>query len=163
MSVIRPASIRPARIQPASRFPLPRATLIAALAALPLVLNGAPAGAQDSMPQPHTQGDVTWVSGGIGEQEMQYMEQIQGAYNLRLLFALQGSGQYLSDVRVTVRDEDGGTVLTATADGPRLFAKLDPGTYRIVAESGGVEQTATGSVPGQGAATPSLYWRSTEK
>jgi hypothetical protein len=115
--------------------------------------------AQSASFEPHQQGGVTWVSGGVGEQELQQIRQMQGLYNLHLLFALQGSGEYLAGIPVTIADGRGTTLVSMTAEGPYLFAKLRPGRYKITAEHDGQVQTRTVSVPASGAASQPFYWR----
>jgi hypothetical protein len=124
---------------------------------LSLVLLGARAEAQVTL-EPHTQNGVTYLSGGIGPEEVSAIKAAQGEYNLRLLFAVQGSGQYLADVQVKLLDQKGNTVLDATSDGPYFLARLKPGSYRLVAESAGKPITRSVEVPSSGAAALSLYW-----
>ncbi|HSO81549.1 carboxypeptidase regulatory-like domain-containing protein, partial [Thiocapsa sp.] len=52
---------------------------------------------------------VPHVSGGIGASEREAMEQVKSQYNLRLLFAVAGSGAYLSNIRVQIQDAAGPT------------------------------------------------------
>ena len=76
-------------------------------------------------------GGVDTLSGGVGEGG----RQAHPEYSLKLVFALS-SGTYLSDVQVEILDQDGRSVLKAATRGPWLFAKLSPGTYRVVARRG---------------------------
>ncbi len=86
---------------------------------------------------PQTQGEVTFVSGGIGEDEHKALRAIQGQYNLHLTFAVKGSGEYASDVKVKIEDAKGHTILNTAAAGPHLFAKLKPGHYKVTADRDG--------------------------
>jgi hypothetical protein len=52
---------------------------------------------------------VPHISGGIGSSEREAMEQVKSQYNLRLLFAVAGSGAYLSNIRVQIQDAAGPT------------------------------------------------------
>jgi len=61
--------------------------------------------------KPQTQGDVTFVSGGVGEDEHKALRAIQGQYNLHLTFAVKGSGEYASGVKVKIEDAKGHTFL----------------------------------------------------
>jgi hypothetical protein len=83
------------------------------------------------------------MSGGVGEGERTELDALSNQFNLRLLFAMQGSGEYLSAVRVNIRDARGETVLTAESKGPWFFAQLAPGDYTVEA-----------SVPGQAQQQP---------
>jgi hypothetical protein len=107
----------------------------------------------------HTQGDVSYVSGGVGSDSALAMRQIEGGYNLRLLFAVRGSGEYLADVRVKLVDRKGNTVLDAVSDGPYFFAKLRPGRYQVVAGNGGTTISRSVDV-GAHAVFQSFYWHS---
>lgn len=82
------------------------------------------------------------LTGGVGLEERERMMQRYGDYTMHLGFAEVG-GPYVADVAVTVQDESGKVVLSSVADGPFLFAKLPPGSYRVTADFGGRAQTRT--------------------
>ncbi|MFP3558240.1 hypothetical protein SB861_47400 [Paraburkholderia sp. SIMBA_049] len=46
---------------------------------------------------------VQFISGGIGAGSREAMERLRPKYDLRLTFARPGSGEYLSDVTVTLK------------------------------------------------------------
>ena len=56
---------------------------------------------------------VPHISGGVGYDERDRMEAAKSQYNLRLLFAISGSGSYLSAVKVRIQDARGATLLDA--------------------------------------------------
>src|SRR5262245_25871114 len=70
------------------------------------------------------------LSGGVGHDERERMMQRYRDYNLHLGFA-EPDGSYLAGVAVTAQDEGGRVVLASVADGPFLFASLQPGSYRV--------------------------------
>lgn len=113
--------------------------------ALPYLLFSFSALAEQSEMQPQSQGDVTFVSGGVGGDEQNALRAMQSDYNLNLLFSVQGTGEYLSDVQVTITDTKGNVFLETVADGPKLFANLKPGRYIVMANQDGrvVRKTAT--------------------
>jgi hypothetical protein len=88
----------------------------------------------DSLLKPQTQGEVTFVSGGVGGDERNAMQALRADYNLSLLFSVQGSGEYLSEVKVSITDKNGNTFLDTVSDGPMLLASLKPGHYTVTAE-----------------------------
>ena len=104
---------------------------------LPCILIGFPAIAEQTSIKPQTQGEVSFVSGGVGGDERDEMHAIQADYNLSLLFSVKGTGEYLSDVRVHIEDSKGNTSLETVADGPMLYAKLKPGRYSVSADRDG--------------------------
>lgn len=120
-------------------------------------LFAAPASGQVSM-EPRSQGGVTYISGGIGLDDMEMLRELRPSYNLHILFASQGSGQYLAEVTVKLLDAKGETLLDATADGPYFYAKVSPGKYRIVAQSEGITLSKIVEVSAKGPVSESFYW-----
>ncbi len=104
---------------------------------LPCIVFGLPALAEQALIKPQTQGEVTFVSGGVGVDEQNAMQAIRADYNLNLLFSIKETGKYVSDVKVYVADSKGNTVLESVSDGPMLFARLKPGGYTITVDREG--------------------------
>lgn len=102
---------------------------------------------------------IRYVSGGIGEGERVELDALSSQFNLRLLFAQHGSGNYLADVRVRILNSRGEAVLNAGSEGPWFFAQLPPGAYTV--EVGASEQTQRQTVRIQGSRQSRLnfYWR----
>lgn len=101
---------------------------------------------------------VPYVSGGIGVSGREEMESLKSRFNLRLLFAVKGSGAYLADVKVRIDDAAGPTLLTAVAQGPWLYASLAPGRYLLTVDNAGQIQRKEVTVPDKGAVEESFYW-----
>ncbi|WP_446811349.1 carboxypeptidase regulatory-like domain-containing protein [Methylomonas sp. 2BW1-5-20] len=93
--------------------------------------------ADSSMLEERSQGDVNFISGGVGGEERAALKTVRTDYNLGLLFSMQGTGEYVSDVIVGVSNAKGETVLDTVSEGPILFAKLKPGRYRVSADHNG--------------------------
>ena len=79
---------------------------------------------------------IAYESSGIGDDDP--LAAIAGDYNLQLVFATQGSGEYLADVKVLIADTKGNTLLDAESPGPIFFVRLPAGSYRISADFHGV-------------------------
>ena len=94
----------------------------------------------DRLPQIHNDQGIRYVSGGVGEGERAELDALSNQFNLRVLFAMQSSGEYLSAVRVNILDARGETVLTAESKGPWFFAQLAPGDYTVEASVPGEAQ-----------------------
>jgi hypothetical protein len=88
--------------------------------------------------QPQTQGDVTFVTGGVGFEEQAELQAMRSDYNLSLLFSIQRTGDYLSDVKISITDLRGNTFLETVSEGPELFAKLPSGRYIVNVEFNGI-------------------------
>jgi hypothetical protein len=86
---------------------------------------------------PQQQNGITYINGGVGEEEQGAMKAQRADYNLLLTFATQQSGAYRSGVQLDIMDAKGTNLLSVPNTGPMFFAKLPPGTYRISAAADG--------------------------
>ena len=101
---------------------------------------------------------IRYASGGVGESERAELNALSGQFNLRLLFAMQGSGDYLADTKVIIVDKRGETVLSAASNGPWFYAQLPPGTYTV--EISTPDQTQRQPVTiGTRQSRLNFYWR----
>lgn len=101
------------------------------------------------------QGNVRFVSGGVGETEIAEIKAMSPAYSLQVLTA-DRAGQFVSGVHVTIL-RGGASVLDTDLDGPYLLVKLPPGAYRLKAtfEGRNIERNL---VIGQKRQTVDLHW-----
>ena len=88
----------------------------------------------------HDQGGVLYVSGGVGEVELDWIKNSGREFGLRLLLA-ERNGAYVAGVHVQISDRQGKTMLDIADAGPYLLAKLPTGTYRIDATYEGRRQS----------------------
>lgn len=114
---------------------------IAAVAALlfPVMLQAASLEPIDSagvQVQQQQQNGVSYLAGGVGEDEAKAIQQTTG-YNLHMTFAVGPQDEYAADVDVTIEQSPGQTVLTLSQTGPLLYVKLPPGKYKVVATRNG--------------------------
>lgn len=107
-----------------------------AMAVLCAALAAANVAAQSALPPVQQQGDVSFITGGVGLDEASALRAAAAQYNLRLTFAAV-SGAYLAGARVVLRDAQGRTVAEASSDGPYLFFKVPAGQYSVSADNGG--------------------------
>ncbi|MFZ2973523.1 MAG: carboxypeptidase regulatory-like domain-containing protein [Ferribacterium limneticum] len=84
-------------------------------------------------------GNVTYVSGGIGDEERDEIRMREGDFNLKLLFS-ERDGSYLGSVDVVVLNPKSEKVLEANSVGPFLLARLPRGSYVIKVSMNGQEQ-----------------------
>lgn len=103
------------------------------------------------------EGKVAYVSGGVGVDSLRVMHDEAKHYNLRMQFALRGSGMFLANVGVYVKDRKGNAVLDTMADGPCLFAKVPRGRYMVSVEINGVRKSAD-AVVGSSPVNMPFYW-----
>lgn len=109
----------------------------------------------DSLPQIQHQGEVSYVSGGIGLDESTAIKREASRWPLSLLFADHRS-EYVSHVDVRITRAGGDDVLTATSAGPYMLVRLRPGAYVVHATGGDVERTAQVVVSAAGTAKVSF-------
>lgn len=118
----------------------------------------------DTASEIKTDGDIRYVSGGIGESERTELDALSSQFNLRLLFATEGSGEYLSSVKVNILDSRGDPVLTAQSKGPWFFAQLPPGDYSVEVTPTGLRgqdetQRKAFKLGGSGQSRLDFYWK----
>ena len=106
------------------------------LAAVVLAIYLSPAAALAAQ-TPQQQNGITYINGGVGEEEQGAMKAQRADYNLLLTFASKQSGAYRSDVQLDITDAKGNNLVSAANTGPMFFAKLPPGTYHISAAAEG--------------------------
>jgi hypothetical protein len=109
------------------------------------------------LPQIQHQGDVSFVSGGVGLDESKALQHAQSQWPLSLRFTGPGS-DFLADVHVRVVDAHNGEVLSATSRGPYMLARLRPGRYTVHAQYKDNDQTKSVTVPAKGTAKAAFYW-----
>lgn len=80
---------------------------------------------------------ATLVTGGVGEDSADYVQQVQNNYNLKMTFTGNG-GMYLSDVDVKIHDTKGNQVAEGLAEGPMMLGELESGRYVVTAEKNGI-------------------------
>lgn len=111
-------------------------------------------------PQPQTQGGISFVVGGVGDNSQDAMRSLAHNYDLRLIFVQKPSGEYLADVGVTVENAHGKTLLDTNADGPLFYAQLPPGRYKVSATSNGRTLTHSIDVTADHPVRQAFYWPS---
>lgn len=114
--------------------------------------------AAQSMPQAQTQNGITFISGGVGDDSQQAMLAVKQDYNLRMLFAREGTGEYFASLPLRIFDPAGNLLLKATSAGPFFYARLQPGRYTVEVIHLGQWLTKTANIPAAGAAELYFYW-----
>ena len=95
-----------------------------------------------AQPEVHQQGEITYVSGGIGIEGRDALTAIAEQFNVKVVLAWD-EGNYLSGVRVDIQNLQGETVVSTETEGPWFYASLSPGTYMIAASYEGQHQQQT--------------------
>lgn len=111
-------------------------TLLAVLAFA--AFSSAPARADDEALEVQQQGDISYISGGIGRDESDALQATQANYNLRIMNA-DRYGHFSGDTRIVISDSQHNVLLDATS-GPLFYANLPKGRY--IVEGFSQEQSA---------------------
>lgn len=96
-----------------------------------------------ALPPVQTQGDIRYLSGGVGADETAAIKAETSRYALTLLFAAKSDGNdaYLASIPVSIQNSRGTQVLSTVTDGPYLLVNLVPGSYKVSASYAGIERT----------------------
>ncbi|MGH9916617.1 MAG: hypothetical protein ACRD63_15165 [Pyrinomonadaceae bacterium] len=89
-----------------------------------------------------TIGPVSYVCGGVGEDEQQALRSEAKDFDMGLLFTEGARGEYLSDVAITI-SHNGVNVASFRSNGPRCLIKAPRATYKVVATYNGVDKHTT--------------------
>ncbi|WP_053214799.1 hypothetical protein [Pseudomonas sp. Q12-87] len=111
--------------------------------------------------QPMQQNGISYLSGGIGEDEARAIGQAQG-YNLHMTFAVGPENKYIPDVDVVVQNASGQTLLTLSDAGPLVYVQLPPGKYTVLATRNGEERRDTAEVGSGAARNLVFHWNGDE-
>lgn len=106
---------------------------------------------------PIQQGAVTYISGGIGDDEITVMKASVNAYNL-LISNSEKDGSFTAGIEMTIRDGHGRVVLDAKDTGPLLYVKLPPGDYTLDVLYRGVENVRETTIGPKRPAEVNFIW-----
>lgn len=95
--------------------------------------------------QRQEQNGITYLSGGIGEDEAKAIQQTTG-YNLHMTFTIGPEGKYVPDVELVIQSTQGQSVLTLSQAGPLVYVQLPAGKYTVVATRHGEAKRDTTDV-----------------
>lgn len=116
------------------------------LPALALAIGVAAAQAA-TLPPERQAGSVSYVTGGVSDDEAALFKQVRSGYPLAIELVRNNAGkhEYTADAQVRVVDRAGRVVLDAKAEGPFMLVRLPPGSYRVQASLDGqtVEKAVT--------------------
>jgi hypothetical protein len=108
--------------------------------------------------EPMQQGNIPYLSGGIGIDDRQDVESQARNYNLLIMNANR-TGQLAVDSSFVIKNRNGGEVINVADAGPLFYVKLPPGQYTITATSGDQTQTRTVQISSRGSKRLFLTWQ----
>lgn len=114
--------------------------MVATGLAVPLSASATPV---TPLPPAHSVGPVTYISGGVGQEEADSMKQAESQFRLKLTFLTRekdGHGAYNAGDEVIIRDQSDNIILDTQSEGPFLLTQLPPGKYEVEAIDNGQRQ-----------------------
>ncbi len=102
------------------------------------------------------QGDIQYITGGIGTDERDQLEATKSDYNLHITNTAT-DGAFANNTNLVISDRKGTALVTAVA-GPIFYAALPAGTYTISAANGDQQQNKTVKL-GKGTTKTNLFWK----
>lgn len=115
--------------------------------------------AAEALPQPVTNGGITFITGGIGSDERQALMRVESHYNLNIT----NSGTYresVADTRIRIRNYKGEEIINTQA-GPLFFVNVPAGEYTVEAASENQTKSRKVRVPDYGSARVDFSWNAT--
>lgn len=109
------------------------------------------------MPQPTQNGNITYITGGIGDEERNALQAVKNHYNLSIMSA-GVSGAFAGDTHIIIRDRAGNEVINTDA-GPLFYANLPAGQYVVESSSEGQTHSNKVTVGSGKTANLHLTWR----
>lgn len=113
------------------------------------------------LPAVKTQGAVSYLSGGIGDDEEIEIRRAAKDYGVLLEFTEvergTSHGRWTADVGISIKAGND-VVFKAQADGPLMLIKLKPGVYAAEADRQGVKQTKRIEVKANAVARERFFW-----
>jgi hypothetical protein len=112
------------------------------------------------LPPLRTQGEVQYLTGGVGKTASESIKQAQSKFPLALEFVRKAAqpDECIVDVDVNVIDRHGKSVLTVRTDGPYLLATLPDGVYIVQATYFGHTLEKMVRVAGHASARAVFVW-----
>ena len=115
------------------------------------------AAAQTRTLEPGFSNGVPYLSGGIGDEELEEIDRARSSYNTRLVLS-EASGSYVSNVTLTVATVLGEPIVSLSSAGPLVLLQLPPGSYLITSRYDGRTVQKRFDVRDNLAQTVSIFW-----
>lgn len=106
--------------------------------------NNAPESAATSTPEStsvvekQSQNAVTFITGGVGDEERDYFKQVRDQYSLHIMNSSK-NGEFTGDSTLTIYNREGNAIVTSDI-GPLTYVDLPPATYTLTVENNGAVQ-----------------------
>jgi len=114
--------------------------------------------AQDQLIVVEQERATTYLNGGVGEDEEQYMRKTAKDWSLRLTFSESKDNDFVANVGLLITDLRGTPFLQLSGAGPMTYARLPAGKYRVTARFKGKSETREVTLDGKSGRDVNFHW-----
>jgi len=95
-----------------------------------------------------TENYISYINGGIGDEEVAQIEAQENNFNLRIQIVGLASAEFVSDVKLTLKDAKGNAITVVNDAGPYVYFRVPVGSYIVdVATAAGAMKTLSVKIP----------------
>ena len=143
------------------KSPIIKYLLIILLALMAVLMISLPMSIYGQLPKIQKQGEITYITGGVGKEESKAIRDDAKNWPLVIDFSqhLENHDAWISQVYFRILDVKGNAIFEATTDGPFLMANLPSGNYTLTATYEGVTKIQKIQIVEGKSLRVSLNWR----
>jgi hypothetical protein len=140
--------------------PIIKAFLIVLAIVMAIIMLSTPINIYGQTPKTQMQGEIAYITGGVGEEESAAIRGDAKNWPLMIDFSqnLENRDVWISQVDLRIQDIKGNSILVATTDGPLLLVRLQSGNYVLMATYEGVTKTQKMQIIDSNLLRVSLNW-----
>lgn len=137
-----------------------KAILIVVAIVMAIIMISTPINIYGQSPKTQMQGEIAYITGGVGEDESSAMRGDAKNWPLMVDFSqnLEKRDVWISQVDLRIQDAKGTRIFAAMTDGPLLLVRLPSGNYVLVATYEGVTKTQKIQITDNKLLRVSLNW-----
>lgn len=102
---------------------------------------------------------ATYVNGGIGDDQIRYMQSIAKNWPMRIMFSQLKANEFVAGVKLLITDSRNSTYLQLEDAGPLTYVELPAGTYNVTATYGDQTQTRKLTISSKGKRDLHFHWK----
>ena len=143
------------------KSPIIKYLLIVLLMLVVILMFSMPISTYGQLPKTQKQGEIVYITGGVGEGESKAIREDAKNWPLIINFSqyLENRDAWISQVYLRILDAKGNGIFEVTTDGPLLLLKMPSGNYVLMATYEGVTKTQKIQIVDGKPLRISLNWR----
>lgn len=143
------------------KSPIIKYLLIGLLVLMAILMFSLPMSTYGQLPKTQNQGQITYITGGVGADESRAIKDDAKNWPLVVDFSqhLENRDAWISQVYLRILDVKGNGIFEVTTDGPFLLVNLPSGNYVLAATYEGITKTQKIQIIDGKPLRVSLNWR----